>query len=394
MIPLNPFDRRARTDPYPIYQYMRTVEPVHHSPIGFWILTRYDDCRAVLEDKRWSHDADRILEPARGEIDPVDTTVRLLRAGIAFADPPHHARHRTPLEAAVRGSARGLGQRVRTTAKGLIKLMHEKGAEADLVRDFATPLPMVVLGDMLGLPAADRGKVHALGRELSSGIDPDLRPAAVLKAGAAAAALVEYMVDRLDAARAGSAKGMLADLQAKPGKLRTWEVIADAVTFLVTGVETSSNLIGNSMLALLRNPEQMDALRKDPSLFDSGLEELIRYDGPVHLTARVATQDMTVGGARIAAGDQAIVLIAAADRDPARFPEPDKLNLARGDNEHLGFGAGTHACFAAPLARQIGKPAISALLDGLDGLELAGEPRWNETITMRGLSRLPVTFRK
>jgi cytochrome P450 len=156
-------------------------------------------------------------------------------------------------------------------------------------------------------------------------------------------------------------------------------------------VETSSALIGNAMLALLRNPEQMRKLRDQPSLIDTGLEELIRYDGPIHLTARVADADVLIGRTTIKAGEQAIVLLGAADRDPARFADPDTLNLSRSDNPHLGFGGGVHSCFAAPLAKVLGRVAIGTLLAGVSEIELAGDPVWSETVTVRGLRRLPVT---
>jgi cytochrome P450 len=393
MMPVNPFDRRARADPYPIYQFMRTVEPVHRSQVGFWILTRYADCKAVLDDSRWSHNADRIFEPGRRELDPVDPTVRLLRASTIFSDPPDHSRHREPVEAAMKEAMQDITPRATRVAADLIKLMREREKGVDLIRDYAAPLPLVVLADLLGVPPADRGKVQRWSRELASGLDPMIRSTGVVTAGAASAAFVEYMLDRIGAVRSDATAGMLAGLVAKPGELTTWELIADLTAFLVMGLETASNLIGNAMLALLRNPDQMAKLRQRPSLIKSGLEELVRFDGPLHLTARVADEDVEIGGTTIKAGEQAIVLLAAANRDPARFKEPDRLDLARTVNPHLGFGAGVHACFAAPLARLLGASAINTVAAELEGLELAGEPRWNDSVTVRGLSHLPVTFR-
>ena len=394
MIPINPFDPRARRDPYPVYQYMRTVEPVHRSPIGYWILTRYEDCRAVLEDPRWSHDADRILEPGRGESDPVDPTVRLLRASIAFSDPPRHALHRRPLEAAVKTSVKASAPRIMTVAESLITLMREKGSDADLIHDYATPLPFVVLSELLGIPAADRIQVQRWGRELASGLDPAIRAKGVVRAGAAATALVEYMLGRIEASRRQPSAGVIGELAGKPTKLTTWELIADLIVFLVTGIETASGLIGNAMLALLGNPDEMEKVRRQPSLLDSGIDELIRFDGPLHLTARVAKEDIEVGGIRIAAGEQVLALLAAANRDPARFTEPDRLDLARKDNPHLGFGGGVHKCFAEPLAKLVCRGAIVTLLASLGSIALDGEPQWNDTVTLRGLKQLPVTFQR
>lgn len=392
MIPANPFDRRARADPYPVYQFMRTVEPIHRSRVGFWILTRYADCKAVLGDQRWSHGADRILEPLRQEGEPVDPTVRLLRASILFNDPPLHARHREPLESVMKEAMQDIAPRATRVATDLVRLMREREQGVDLVRDYAAPLPLVVLADLLGLPPADRGQVQRWGRELASGLDPMVRSTGVVTAGAAAAAFVEYMLDRIGAHRGEASPGILGRLVAEPGQLTTWELIADLTVFFVMGLETTSNLIGNAMLALLRNPAQMAKLRQQPALMKTGMEELVRFDGPLHLTARVADEDTKVGGTSVKAGEQAIVLLAAANRDPARFKEPDRLDLARSVNPHLGFGAGVHACFAAPLARLLGAIAINTLV-ALDGLELAGEPKWSDTVTMRGLGHLPVTFR-
>ena len=391
LIPVNPFDPRVRADPYPVYLFMRTVEPVHRSPLGFWILTRYEDCRAVLEDKRWGHDADKILEPMRGELDPVDPTVRLLRASLAFSDPPHHARHRRPLEAALKKRMKDVPVSANRVAKGLVKIMREEQS-ADLIHEYAAPLPLVVLADLLGLPAADRAPLQRWGRELAAGLDPTVRAMGVVKAGAAAAAMVEYMLDRIEAARAKPDAGILSELVSGQGTIRTWELIADLTAFLVTGVEASAGLIGNAMLALLRNPDEMEGLRREPELLKTAIEELIRFDGPVHLTARVAIEDIELGRTRIAQGEQAVVLLAAANRDPARFSDPDRLNLSRLENDHLGFGAGTHSCFAAPLARLLAGTAISVLLAELPGLKLGGEPEWSELVTLRGLTHLPVTF--
>lgn len=393
MIPVDPFDRRARADPYPVYQYMRTVDPVYRSPVGFWVLTRYSDCREVLEDARWSHDADSILEPARAEGEPVDPTVRLLRASILFSDPPEHKRHLRPLEAAMKKAMKGITPRVSSVAEGLITLMLEKG-RVDLIRDYASPLAVVVLGDLLGVPAADRVNIQRWGREMASGVDPMVRASGVAQASSASSAFIEFLLDRMDAGSAAPQAGILNELMALPRRVRTWELIADLAIFMVIGLEATTAFIGNASLALIRNPEARRTLKQQPELINSAVEELLRFDAPIHLTARVATEDVTVGGKRIAAGEQAIVLIGAANRDGARFADPDRLDIAREDNQHLSFGAGSHACFAAPLARLIGGIALKTLAVQLDEIEPAGPPMWLNTVTVRGLSNLPATLRK
>ena len=369
-----------------MYQYMRTVEPVHKSPVGFWILTRYADCRQVLVDANWSHDADAILEPNRGADEPSDPTVRLLRASILFSDGPHHREHLRPLEAAIRKAMKKTEPLATRVAADLVTLMREKRDKLDLVQDFASPLSLVTIGDLLGVPPADRVSVQRWGLDLSSGLDPMVRPVGVLKAGAASAAMVEYLLDRIDSA--GSGSGALDELAALPRKLRTWELIADLAVLIITGLEVTTAFIANSALALLRNPEQRRLLAGRPELIGRAVEELLRYDGPVHLTARAAIADVDVGGKTIAAGEQAIALLGAANRDPARFKDPDTLDITREDNEHLAFGSGMHQCFAAPLGRLIGAAAV-AKLARLE-IEPAAEPVWLDTISLRGLRHLPV----
>src|SRR6266853_1434375 len=266
MIPVDPFDKRARPNPYPVYQYMRTVEPVHRSPIGFWILTRYADCKAVLEDPRWSHDGDSLLEPQRKPADPVDPLVRLVRASITFSDPPAHTRHRRALESAIKPAMRGLAPKIVQTAGSLIDLMLEAKGEIDLMSAYAAPLPLTVLSDVLGLPASDRGQLHHWGRDIAQGLDPGVRSSGVIRAGAAAVAMVEYLQDQIDASRKSTSAGIIRTLAASTSKLSTWELVADLTMFLVTGVEASCALIGNAVLALLGNPDQLRQLHSLPAL--------------------------------------------------------------------------------------------------------------------------------
>ncbi len=391
MIPVNPFDPRARPDPYPVYQYMRTVEPVHRSQLGFWVLTRYEDCVAVLEDKRWSHDADLILEPGRAAADPVDPTVRVLRSSIAFSDPPDHARHRRRLEPVVRSRMKNLDAATRKAAEGLIKLLRDKESSADLIRDYAAPLAMVVISDLLGVPSADRPKIQRWVRELAGGLDPAAGARNISRASGGAVAMVEYFLNRLDASPDGTA-GIIRDLATRHGKLSSWELVADLIALMVIGVETASGLIGNGMLALLRHKDQMDEFRSGRAVLERALDELIRFDGPIHLTARVAQEDVQMGETRVAEGEQAIVLLAAANRDPARFSDPDRLDLNRRENPHIGFGAGAHACFAAPLAKILAGSAIKSLLSAPIEFQLSGDPVWTNTVTVRGMNSLPVAL--
>ena len=205
-----------------------------------------------------------------------------------------------------------------------------------------------------------------------------IRAAGVIRAGAASAALVEYLLDRIDSATLGS--GALHDLATMPRKVRTWGLIADLAVLIATGLEATSAFIGNAALALVRHPDVRHELAGRPDRRPSAVEELLRFDSPVHLTARAATVDIDLDGHTV-----------AANRDPSRFQDPDRLDISRQDNQHLAFGHGAHSCFAAPLARLIGGPAVMTLA-GLE-MDLAGDPAWLDTVTMRGLRQLPVTLR-
>jgi cytochrome P450 len=346
----------------------------------------------VLEDSRWSHSADSILEPGRGEAQAVDPTVRLLRASILFNDGRAHAQHLRVIEPAFKGLIKGIDERIERTARGLVAIMREKGSDAELMHDFAGPLALVTVADLMGVPAKDRAMLDRWGRDLAMGLDPSIGGRRVARADAASAAIVEFFLDSIDAAASHRTPGLISELIDRRGKLGTFEIIADLVAMFVTGVQASSGLIGNGVLALLRNPDQLDALRARPALMKTAVEELARYDSPVHLTARVAESDVEFGTASIAAGEQVLLLLGAANRDPDRFPNPDRLDLSRKDTAHLAFGAGTHMCFARPLATAMAAAAITTLANSLPALALAGEPEWNPTVTLRVLAKLPVAI--
>ncbi|HVD00788.1 MAG TPA: cytochrome P450 [Candidatus Dormibacteraeota bacterium] len=388
LLPVNPFDVRARPDPYPVYQYMRSVEPVHLSPAGFWVLTRYEDCRQVLDGDGWSHDAGALLEPQRAEGDPVDPTVRLLRASLLFADPPALAARREVVERALRRPAAKIGERAAEVAGRLLALIEEREPTADLARDFSVPLGLVAVADTFGVAAADRISLQRWSRDLVAGLDPGIRAAGVASAAAAAAALAEYWLGRLDAARREDGDGPV-DVMAR-SEIGSWQAAADLGVLFVLAVETTSALIGNALLALLRDQAVRERLAADPGLAGPVVEEAARLDGPWHLTARSAIQRQSIGGSAIEAGELAVLLLAAANRDPAVFPEPDSLRLDRQGPPHLGFGGGPHECLARPFAAAVATAGLGRLAPLLAGIEADGDPEWNPTVTLRGLRRLPV----
>src|SRR6266540_2480899 len=348
----NPFLPEVHEDPYPLYHELRRAEPVHRSPIGFWVLTRHADVLALLRDPRTSRDP-RSSEP-----------VELLRS---------------PVEAIV-------GELLdRVAGTGTM----------DVVDDLAYPLPVTVICEMFGVPEADWDRFRTWSRELVRLLDPLVAEDAFEQALQARLALRGYLRELIAERRAHPANDLLSALIAAEDQgqaLSEPELVSMCVLLLVAGHETTVNLIANGTLALLRHPEALARLAADPSLAGSAVEELLRYDSPVQFTSRHALAELEIGGGRVRAGETVVGVLGAANRDPAQFADPDELDLARSPNRHVAFGGGIHFCLGAPLARVEARIAIPALLQRLPDLELGGTPVRRDTVTLRGLSSLPVTF--
>jgi len=269
----------------------------------------------------------------------------------------------------------------------------------DLMEEFAFPIPVIVICQMLGVPVADRERFKAWGLHIARGLDSIMLPPdseIVRNSTKARQELAEYfrqlIAERRRSPRDDLLSGLIAAEEAGD-KLSESELLATCVLLLVAGHETTVNLIGNGTLALLRHPDQLKRLRDDPGLIGSAVEELLRFDGPVQRTARVPSEDITIAGRTIPKGDLVMPFIGAADRDPAQFPEPDRLDLGRADNRHIAFGWGIHFCIGAPLARVEGQIALGALVRKLPKLALATEkPEHRLSLTLRGLETLPVSF--
>jgi len=394
----NPFDPAFRADPYPIFRRMREEEPVHQSPFGMLVLSRYDDCVAMLRDHRSSSDgqnSDDFKEAwQRGDVD-ADAMLMSTRPFL-FMDPPDHTRLRGLVNKAFTPRVvEQLRPRIQQIVDECIAAAATKG-EMDVIADLAYPLPVRIICEMLGVPPADHETFQGWSRDLASGLDPDFAvPQQVIDQRAGAAdAFAEYFVHLVEQHREHPSDDLLSALIAAEDegeKLTENELLATSILLLVAGHETTVNLIGNGALALLRHPGELQRLRDDPSLIRSAVEELLRYDPPVQLTARTALEDIVLGDATIPKGKLAVLLIGAANRDPKQFPDPERLDIGREDNRHIAFGLGIHFCLGAPLARVEGQIAIQALSQ-LRGLELAGEPVYKTNITLRGLATLPVRF--
>ena len=390
----NPMDPEFIADPYPTYHRMRTADPVHQSPMGFWVLTRYEDVVAALRDPRLAKEAIPAYVAARFGITIVGAGLSMLDR-----DPPDHTRLRGLVSKAFTPRVvEALRPNVQKIVDGLLDRVHDAG-KMDLVEDFAYPLPVIVICEMLGVPVDDHERFKGWGLDIARGLDAILLPPdseVGRRAVAGRRALADYFRDLIAERRAAPRADMLSALisaEEAGDKLSEEELLATCILLLVAGHETTVNLIGNGTLALLRHPDQLRRLRDSPGLIGTAIEELLRYDGPVQRTARIPSADVVIDGHTIAKGEMVMPFIGAADRDPAQFSEPDRLDIARADNRHIAFGWGIHFCLGAPLARVEGQIAINTLLKRLPRLTLdTDKPHFRQSLTLRGLQALPVRF--
>ena len=388
-------DPAVLSDPYPLFHRLRTEDPVHwEADLEFWALTRYADALYALRE-------DSLLSSAIHD-SPRPGGVGLSSARwFVFLDPPRHTRLRALVHSAFTPQVvEGLRARIQAIVDELLDRAAEAG-RLDLIADLGFPLPAIVIAELLGVPAEDRAQFRAWSADLAAagGL---VRMAAdgaerLSRARAGGAALNAYFRDIIRERRCAPRDDLVSRLtgvQSAEGTLSEEELVDTCALLLFAGHETTTNLIGNGMLALLRHPDELSRLRADPSLIGPAVEELLRYDSPVQMRVRVARETVEIGGRRIAKGQRVLILVGAANRDPARFPDPDRLDIARPDNRHLAFGHGIHFCTGAPLARLEGAIAIRRLLRRFPRLELTTDQlAWRETLTLRALNALPVSAR-
>jgi pimeloyl-[acyl-carrier protein] synthase len=393
MISFNPMDPEFLADPYPTYHRLRAEDPVHYSPLDFWVLTRYEDIVAVLRDPRFVKEPLAAFVAARfGVAVPVGMGLSMLDR-----DPPDHTRLRSLVSKAFTPRVvEGLRPRIQRIVDDLITRAEQAGS-MDLIEEFAYPIPVNVICEMLGVPVEDHERFKEWSLDIARGLDSVLLPPESdipRRSGAARHALSDYfrglIAERRTAPRGDLLSALIAAEEAGD-KLSEDELLATCILLLIAGHETTVNLIGNGTLALLRHPAELRRLRESPGLIGSAVEELLRYDGPVQRTARIPSTDVTIGGRTIPKGAMVMPFIGAADRDPAYFPHPDRLDLARADNRHIAFGLGIHFCLGAPLARVEGQIAIGTLVRRLPKLALdVDQPEYRQSLTLRGLKALPV----
>jgi cytochrome P450 len=390
-VQFQPLHPQVIEDPYPLYDRLRAEDPVHRSPTGMWVLSRYDDVALALRDPRFGRRGFQEMISARFGGPGFGSTMLL-------QDPPDHTRLRALV-------SRAFSPRVIEDLRGRIQHMVDElldaaagRGEMDLIAGLAYPLPMSVICEMVGVPAGDRDRFRQWSDDIVRSFDaigfPD--PQVIARAKVAGAAIRAYFDDLVAARRRAPRSDLLSALIAVEeagDRLSTEELFATAVLLFLAGHETTANLIGNGVLALLRDPVELRRLREDPAMIQRAVEELLRYDSPVQRVSRIVNDDVVIGDRTIPNGSLVLALLGSANRDPAHFAEPARLDVGREDNRHLAFGWGIHFCLGAPLARLEGQIVISTLLRRLPRMTLATERmQWRPTFTIRGLTALPVRF--
>ncbi len=396
-----PMGERFHADPYRMYRRLREKDPIHRSRlINGWVLTRHADVTAVLRDTRFLSDERkqagyekfRARAIKQGVIDAGESgTFSMLRA-----DPPDHTRLRTLVSRAFTPrTVEGLRGRVEAVVEEHLDAVAGKGG-MDVIAALAYPLPVIIIAEMLGIPAEDHARFKHWSDEAVRGMGISTvedgrrarRGRRELRAyleGVASARRREPREDLLSALLAVEAEGE---------RLTTDELFETCELLLIAGHETTTNLIGNGLLALLRNPDQFDLLRRDPSLVEHAVEEFLRYDSPVQATTRIVSEDMQFEGNAFRTGQQVALALGAANRDPEAFPDPDRLDVTREDLRHVAFGHAIHFCLGSPLARIEAPAAFRAMIERFPNMRLdeTTPPRWKDNIILRGLQQLPVRF--
>ena len=384
-----------RANPYPAYRFLREAAPIWRAPTGHWIVSTHAGCTALLRDPVMGREDANMKTPELA----AEFAVASLSRMMLFVDPPVHTRLRGLVSKAFTARRmEALRPRIEAIVDALIERVRGQG-HMDVIRDFAHRLPVTVICDMLGVPEEDRAPFLDESTVRGRILDP-----------------VALSREELDDANRGSQasadyfRGLLAYRRRNPGDdltsalaqareaddaLTDDEILSNISLLFGAGHETTTNLIGNGVLALHRNPGQLARLRQEPGLTPNAVEELLRYDSPVQLTGRIALQDHEIMGERIAAGEHVIALLGAANHDPAAYEgDPDALDIARPGVRAISFGGGLHFCLGAQLARIEGEIALRRLLEHLPGLRLTDPDHvtWKPTVTLRGLAELPASW--
>jgi cytochrome P450 len=384
-------------NPYPLFHRLRTEDPVHWDPyLHSWVVTRYADVVKVLT----AFSADRTPTPERlveMGMEEVSSIAKVMVKQMLFLDPPAHARIRslasfafTPQRVAV------LRDHIREIVEALLDTVKPTGS-MDVIADLGEPLPYRVTAEMLGVPVEDAPQLKAWSEDFAEMLGNfQHNPERVSRVRRSVSEMTEYFQGAIKRIKEHPREGLIHSFltaQVEGDRFTEEEVVANTIVTMVGGMETTTNLIGNGVLTLLRNPDQFAALKADHSLIPSAVEEMLRYEPPSQQTARLAPFDTELGGKKIRKHQAVIAVMAAGNRDPERFPDPDSFDIRRLDNRHLSFGWAAHFCFGAALARIEGHAAFEGILQQIPDIKLAPEPLvWRTNLGLRGLTALRVTF--
>lgn len=396
----NLFGPEMLADPYPVYRRLRETDPVHwHEPFHAWVLTRYADVSAVLhDDARFSSERTAWMREAAHQ-ENAAPLFAFLANRMLYTDPPRHTRLRGLVSKAFTPHAvEAMAPHIQQLVDAFLGRVEAQG-RMDIVADLAYPLPVTVICEMLGVPAEDRDRLKRWSDEFIlyfSNHPANITREQYDRILQSVAGEVEYfraLVARLRTEPRDTLLAALVHAEEHGDRLTEEELFANVNLLMTAGHETTTNLIANGLLALFRHPDQLQLLRNDLSLIPRAVEELLRYTGVVQFTHRQAREDVTLGGKTIRKGQFLYLMLAAANRDPERFPDPDRLDITRADNHHLGLGQGHHYCLGAPLARLEAQTALRTLLRRFPNLRLLTEkPEYQATFNLRGLKVLDVAF--
>lgn len=393
----DPFSEEFRADPYPLYRRLREQRPFHWHPAGFWVASRHEDCGSVLRDRRF-----RTVDPRAWQtelqVQASPQATHFLQAYLGrtmlFASPAAHQRYRGPLNRAFAPKVvEQRRHRIRAIADRLIDAFPVSG-RFDFMEAFASPFPIHAVADLLGVPIEHHGRIAAWSRTISPILDPLQRPEAIEAASASMAEFDSFMRALLRRRQSRPEADLISIMQepAEDGTVLTEdELVANIGFILAAGHGTATHLLGNG-LWLLQRSRSWDQVGGTASSLASTIDEILRYEPPAQMTVREATEPVFLAGRRIETGRRIVVLLGAANRDPAVFPDPETFDPRRSPNPHLAFSAGPHYCLGAALAQIEGQEAFSALRRRAPTLHLEGEGGWQQTITMRGFRTLPVAL--
>jgi cytochrome P450 len=383
----NPFSPEVKMNPYPVYARLRESGPINFNKYaGMWFLTRHRDCVAILRDPRFSAALSQHVRRQGEQLPP----------SMLNTDPPDHARLRGPFAPLFTNRAlEELRLPIQAIVDDLLREAAERGG-VEIIDEFAAPLAIRILAAKLGVPATDLDRFHAWARQSAVVLDPLAPPAVQQQGRPAAAALQRYFAALVDQPQHAAHSEFLTTLLqvADAEQAITRQELVTACTLLVIGgYEPLVHLIGNGLWALLRHPTELQRLHLDQALGKSAVEEVLRYEPPIQFTARVARADIALDDKTIRPGQMVVALLGAANHDPAVFPDPERLDIARAPNPHLAFGAGPHFCLGAPLVRLGGEVALGTLVSRFPRLRLAADPpRWRNSAIPRGLQSLVVAL--